>query len=143
MRGLLQALPVATWGVAAGLFSYSAGVGLRISPTSAGIIGPKDTRMAYPDYAVSGYNGDFKALEKFSAAGKFACGETGVSGAVVRRTNILVVAAHAVAGKDKTNTCSMHSNSGGCYFQPIKIDGSFGRKISIRPETIKVSTNYR
>ena len=143
MRRLLQAFPVATWGVAAGLFGYSADVGLSISSTSAGIIGPKDTRMAYPDYAVSRYNGDFKAFEKFSAAGKFACGETGVSGAVVRRTNILVVAAHAVAGKDKTNTCSVHSNSGGCYFQPIKIDGSFGRKIPIRPETIKVSANYR
>ena len=143
MRRLLRILPIATWGVAAGLFGYGAGVGLSIYPTTAGIIGPKDTRMAYPDYAVSKYNGDLKALERFSAAGKFACGDTGVSGAVVRRTNILVVAAHAVAGRDKTNTCSVHSSSSGCHFQPIKIDGSFGRKIPIRPETIKVSINYR
>lgn len=142
MHRLLQSFP-ATLSIVAALLGYSADMALRMSPSSAGIIGPKDTRMSYPDFAASRYNGDLKALEQFSAAGRFACGETGVSGAIVRRTNILVVAAHALAGKDKNNACSLHANSSGCYFQPIKIDGSFGRQIPIRPDTIKISINYR
>lgn len=143
MRRLLQAFPVATWGILAGVFGSGASIALGIFLATAGIVGPKDPRMTYGNYAGSKYGGDLKSLKKYSAAGKFACGDTGVSGAVVRRPNILVVAAHAVAGKDKTNTCSLHSNASGCYFQPINIDGSFGRKIPIRPETIKVSSNYR
>jgi hypothetical protein len=40
-------------------------------------------------------------------------------------------------------TCSVQSNLGGCYFQPIKTDGSLGRKIPVLPQVVKVSKNYR
>jgi hypothetical protein len=110
---------------------------------SAAIIGPGENRMTYAEYAAKNYGGNVdRVYEKFSAAGRLFCSGSESSGAVVRRDDLLIVAAHAFFHKDNNGRCYPNENLGRCYFQRLNKKG-FGRRISILANTIQVSTNFK
>ena len=114
-----------------------------IFPIAAAIIGPKDNRMTYPEYVAKNLHNDVSAFhEKFSAAGNFWCVSSAESASVVGRNDILIVAAHSVVEKQTgASRCVPRPKVGQCFYQPIRPNGTFGRKITIDPSTVKISRN--
>jgi hypothetical protein len=103
---------------------------------------PVENRITYSEFVTKRLNGDPQALSLYSAAGKFSCNDTWESGAVVGRNDVIAIAAHSVTS-GKNGQCVKKPNLGKCYFQTIGVNGSFGRKIAIDPQTLTVSPKYR
>jgi hypothetical protein len=123
-------------------FAVVVAVAVGVFPTVAAIIGPKDNRMTYPEYIAKNLGNDVGEFhEKFSAAGNFWCVNSAESGSVVGQNEILIVAAHSVVEKEKGGRCVHRPNLSQCFYQPIRANGSFGRKIAIDPSTLKISRN--
>jgi hypothetical protein len=120
-----------------------AAVAVAIFPTVAAIIGPKDNRMTYAEYIAKNLGNDVGEFhEEFSAAGNFGCIDSAESASVVGRNDILIVAAHSVVEKRRGGgRCVQRTNIRRCYYQPIRANGTFGRKITIDPSTLKISRN--
>lgn len=120
-----------------------AALAVGIFSTVAAIVGPKDNRVTYPEYITKNLGNDVGEFhEKFSAAGNFWCVDSAESAAVVGRNDILIVAAHSVIKKGKGGgRCVQRGNISQCFYQPIKANGTFGRKITIDPSTLKFSRN--
>jgi hypothetical protein len=119
-------------------------VAVGLFPTVAAIIGPKDNRMTYPEYIAKKLGNDVGEFhEKFSAAGNFWCVNSAESASVVGRNDILIVAAHSVVEKERGGgRCVQRPNLGRCFYQPIQATGTFGRKITIRPLTLRFSQKH-
>jgi hypothetical protein len=98
--------------------------------------------MTYPEFIAKNLGNDVGEFhEKFSAAGNFWCVNSAESGSVVGRNDILIVAAHSVVERERGGRCVHRPNIGRCFYQPIRANGSFGRKITIDPSTLKISRN--
>lgn len=111
-------------------------------PASAAIVGPKENRMTYQEYAAKKYGGDRKALfDDLGAAGHFHCVGY-ASASLVKKPDVLVMAAHELYAKNRAGQCVRRGNLSNCFFETINPDGTDGQKVTIQPDTIRISQNY-
>jgi hypothetical protein len=107
------------------------------------IIGSEDNRRSYVEFAKEHFDGDLNTLAKmFSAAGRVYCGREFASGSIVHDPDVMVTAAHVVYNEQEPTICRPKANLSQCYFEIINKDGSAGRRIAIRPETLRTPSKY-
>ncbi|MDE2020416.1 MAG: hypothetical protein KGJ13_08780 [Patescibacteria group bacterium] len=108
----------------------------------AAIIGPKDNRMTYQEYAAVKFGGNLDTFyRQFSASGVLFCHDAFESASIVGKNDVIVMAAHSTFEKDRSGRCAPLSTLNQCYFQVLSKNGTPGRRIPIEPTSVRSSRN--
>jgi hypothetical protein len=120
------------------VFCFSAFAGAKKGYlTAPDYIGPGDNRITYTQYAVQ--KGATYIENNFSGAGLIHCPKWEGSAAVVRSRDLIATAAHLLYDDNSKGECELRATVDQCFFQNIQANGSYGKKIPILANTIRIS----